>query len=85
MNDATPEELQSAKQVAFYQKPQDKIPTLITTDIEIEYGDRGKLWARAKGINEYYPMYHFKPWNSTISYGVSVTNPLDELHERLGI
>lgn len=79
----TEEEAVPGTEVDFYLKPGDKSAFLKTTINDTAW-DR-KLMIYAAGLNEWYPFYHFRKSTSTIRFGCEVTNPLDDLHTRLGI
>lgn len=84
MNDINPNDLQPGVKVAFYERPNDKMPAIVTEVVDTDYDGR-KVHVLAKGLPDWYPFYHFHLWTSTMSYGVLVTNPLDELQKNLGI
>ena len=83
MNDAiTEDELKEGLKVAFFKQPADKVPTVITKVQAWEY-DR-KLFILAEGLDEWFPFYHFKKWESSVSFG-DTSNKLDELYYQSGI
>lgn len=84
MDAISEDEAVKGAEVDFYLKPADKAPVLKTTIQDTGY-ERGKLFIAVEGVDDYYPFYHFKKSVSTINYGSEITNPLDDLHARLGM
>ncbi len=79
------EQMQQGCRVGFFLKPQDKMPAVVTVVESSETEFSGKTFIKAKGINDWLPFYHFKPWNAA-PFGASViTFPLDTLHKTKGI
>jgi hypothetical protein len=86
-NDLQPEDVTLGMDIWFFNHPKDSVPTLRTKVKDIDEDRRGKVVLLAKGVEEYFPIYHFrKPNPETEKYSSAVSiEECDDLYKRAGI